>query len=68
MKYRYFKETITNEEIGEYEAYGIVTEDGNYRYSDVSCDEDEVKKIVNVLNENDVDPIHLHDVIEDMIG
>ena len=67
MKYYCVKEYIHNEELCDYESYGIKSDDPEYFVTDVACDEDLVKKIVQALNDNEVEPVHMMDIIVDML-
>lgn len=70
MKYNYFyfKQNLYNEHIGKYDTFGISLKNNrNIHIDDVSCNEQLIRKIVSKLNKNQVSPVHLQDVIEDMI-
>lgn len=70
MKYNYqcIKQYLSSEELGDYISYGIALEMTKLCISDVSCDKNEVLKIVRLLNRHRVSPLHMKAVIEDNIG
>ncbi len=68
MKYKYIEESLRCEELGEYNTYGIESDDRVFILHDVSCNKDDIEDIVHRLNERDVSPIHIEDVINDMMG
>lgn len=63
--YEYFEEILSNEETDNYISYGIKTADGSQRISDVTTNENIAAEIVKKLNDGQVSPIHMKDVIED---
>ncbi len=65
IMYDYFKEILSNGETNNYISYGIKTADGSHSISDVSTDENTVKEIVRKLNDGQVSPVHMKDVVED---
>lgn len=71
FQYRLFNETLNSSEIGEYKATGIMVLDENenelIKMSDVSTNEDDVKKVVDLCNQEQVEPIHLYDILEDFL-
>lgn len=70
MKYNYqcIRQYLSSKELGEYVSYGIAVEMTRLFVSDVSCDKNEVLKIVRLLNRHRVSPLHMREVIEDNIG
>lgn len=69
--YRVQAERRENEETGSYIAYGIEAVRGDAlcrRISDISSEEEEVKDLVALCNQNRLDIRHLDDVVEDWIG
>ncbi len=73
MSYNYslIKHHILDNELGDYDTFGIsVTDEDNVVLDsiyDVSVDYDTVVNIVSLCNELSLEPIHLTDVVEDMI-
>ena len=74
IEYYTVKESLYNEEVGSFTAYGIgVCETNPYtrktlKYiSDVFLDQKKAEKIVGLCNRLQLDPIHLFDVVEDAI-
>lgn len=70
MKYNYSKENYYHEEIGEYTAYAIkgYVEGKCVLYiPDVFLDESEAEKYISLFNEQELDPIHIYDVLEDIL-
>ncbi|MCR5484009.1 MAG: DUF6514 family protein [Clostridiales bacterium] len=39
-----------------------------YRADDISADRDEVIKLVKLLSENDVHPVHLPETVDDILA
>lgn len=68
MKYMCVKETLTDENMKEYYTYSIKSEDGEICIHDVSLDGLFVKNIVFALNKYEASPIHINDIIEDMLN
>ncbi len=66
-KYQCIREFLSNEDVGGYTSYAIVLELTKIRISDISTDRDFVLGIVRLLNKCRVDPIHLKDIVEDVI-
>ena len=70
-QYEIIKETAQNEDIGEYETYGIkcLSHDGSIKIiSDISTDKKFVFNLVNKFNELDLDIIHFMDAVLDAIN
>ena len=71
-RYQYVpvKETITSDELGTYVTYGIsvrtVSEEIAF-VRDVSTELDEIQHLANVCTEQQLDPDHLDDVIQDFL-
>jgi len=72
--YRHRHEVQYLNEVGYYETFGIeayVGESGRWRkikeVSDVTTDIDVVLNLVSICNKEQLDPIHLMNVIEDFI-
>ena len=72
FNYEIVKENVEDDLLGDYITYGIVATDENnliiQAVSDVSIDSDVVKNIVKLCNDYQLEPIHLLDVVDDMIG
>ena len=64
-KYGLFEETIKAGN-GVAAAYGVVLPDGE-RVGDITFSKQSAERLVGLLNENDVEPCHARDVIEDFI-
>ncbi len=72
ITYKVIAEHLRNSEFLEYDAYGIcayIEESGTVvaSFSDVFTEREKAEELVNLCNINKLDPIHLRDVIEDMI-
>lgn len=68
--YRIFQSTENSPELGTYSTYGIEGSDimGTcVSVKDVSTDKHTLECFVELLNDNDLHPMHLMDVIEDFI-
>lgn len=70
--YQKFKESLNSPHIGEYITFGIVVfftlhnqKTELLRISDVSVDEEKVNIISELCTKEQLDPIHIYDVIED---
>ena len=72
IEYRMVEETLLSKELGVYyHTYGIaVFENGKQTelVSDVSLDRTTVKELVRKCNKYALEPIHLYDVIEDILA
>ena len=66
--YKVIKEHLFTEENEEYTTYGVISTDGNEIVSDVTLNKSKIYAFVNMLNENDLQSIHLLDVIEDNLN
>ena len=73
-KYSVFVEMLKNEDSVAYTAYGIVVcsmEDNErkevLKISDVSSDKSRVEELVDLCNKEQLEPIHIYDVIEDFL-
>ena len=69
-RYEIEVKNLTDENGKEYVAYGIKVYDGGElinTVSDISLNYDEVKRLCDRLNECELDPIHLTDVVEDFL-
>lgn len=71
FNYYLFGEKVVNPYVGEYETFGIAVldENGNelLKVSDVSAKEDDARMVVDLCNKEQLEPIHLQDVIEDVL-
>lgn len=67
MNYVSVRQTMYNNDIGIYHTYGIKTNDGRYAVADVGTDKEFVEAIVKILNQYAADPLHMTDVIENML-
>ncbi len=73
IKYKIIVEKVKSSELGEYTAYGVCvfieeTKTVIESFSDVFLEKEEAENFVNMCNISRLDPIHLREVIEDMIG
>ena len=69
--YEAVRESLTSDELGVYVSYGIsVSLNGQTVafVSDVSPDGADVERLVERCNREQLDPIHLNDVIEDHLS
>ena len=69
IKYQITKSTVTVEET-KTTSYGIACTDNDKeiaRIDDISICEEEVKKTVQLFNENELSPEHFKDAVEDSI-
>jgi hypothetical protein len=70
-KYICTQHEITHEDFGTVKTYGIAVqferEEERLVYADVSTDASKVQRLVELMNELQLDPIHLEDVIEDFL-
>lgn len=70
VRYEIETKILPDENGREYVGYGIKVYDGNKLInaaSDISLNYDEVKRLCDRLNECELDPIHLPDVVEDFL-
>lgn len=70
VRYEIETKILPDDNRKEYVTYGIKVYDENgliNAVSDISVNYDDVKKLCNRLNECELDPIHLSDVIEDFL-
>lgn len=75
IHYRVIEETLYHEDLGQYTAYGISAysvEDGETKLlahiSDVFLDMQKAEQFASLCNRLALDPIHLPDVVADMLG
>ena len=73
--YRVIEEDLYHEDIGDYRSYGIQCIRASYGIyeaslfvSDVACDREKAESIAALCRRYQVSPIHLVDVIIDLIG
>ena len=62
------EQVLCDDVIGKYTAYGVKNTANNNVINDVGLNIDIVSAIVNKLNKYQVFPIHLHEIIEDLIS
>ncbi len=62
------EQVLCDDVIGKYTAYGVKNTANNNVISDVGSNIDIVSAIVNKLNKYQVFPVHLHEIIEDLIS
>ncbi len=71
ITYMTVKEEILDEEDNIHNTYGIrVVEDGREIsvIYDISTDGERIQKLTDLCNENALDPIHLSDVVNDLLN
>ena len=70
MSYNYqcVEQVLCDDVIGKYTAYGVKNTANNNVISDVGLNIDIVSAIVNKLNKYQVFPVHLYEIIEDLIS
>ncbi len=66
--YKCIEQELFNESIGNYITYGIEITEGNKIINDVDCNRERACKIIDLLNQYQVSPIHIYDIIEDLIS
>ena len=69
-KYVYIavEQKLKNKFIGNYTTYGIGLKDSDFIVNDVSCDINTVNRIIKYLNKYQASPVHLRDIIDDMLS
>lgn len=68
-RYRFTEQQFFHEDIGGYTAYGIELEGKpGAEIQDVSTEKAFVSELVRKMNQYQLDPIHLSDVIEDALA
>ena len=71
IQYLPYEESMCTDECGAYITFGIVAYDGSCReiaaVPDVSTSEPFVRSLCDTFTKNQVDPIHLYEVIEDAL-
>lgn len=70
IKYKVIIEDFQTKECGDYTAYGICIFSEKTvikSFSDVFLEKEKAENLVNLCNVNILDPIHLSEIIEDMI-
>ena len=73
VRYRYVpvRETLVTEDNDKYVTYGLsvrTVEDEIAFVSDVSTEFEEISKLADLCTEQELDPIHIGDVIEDLLA
>lgn len=70
--YQTYEEKLNNPDIGSYISFGIIVLSENnthkeelFRVSDVSADKSFVENLASLCTKEQLDPIHIYDVIED---
>lgn len=69
--YKTEREELTSNDIGSYVSYGVSVYCENIRIiyiSDISSEREVVEDLVYRCNKGRLDPIHLRDVIDDILG
>ncbi len=62
-----FSEILTDVDNNRYAAYGIKCVENGVLVSDISTNKNKMDEFVKTLNTQQLDPIHLKDVIEDFL-
>lgn len=73
-RYQTYEEKLNHPDIGNYTSFGIIvlvesnqnTEE-LFRVSDVSVNQELVENLSNLCTKEQLDPIHIYDVIDDSI-
>lgn len=72
--YNIFVEVLKNEDSGAYTSYGIVvcSMENNQRkevlrVSDVSTKKERIENLIDLCNKEQLEPVHIYDVIEDCL-
>lgn len=70
MSYTYqcIKQELHNKDIGNYITYGIEITEENIIMNDVSCNKEKAENIVELINEHQASPIHLNEIIDNLIA
>lgn len=71
MHYFAFPQALQSSDLGCYTGWGIegVSPEGTvFRVEDVTCDEDDAALLAAVLTQEAVEPVHLLDVISDLVA
>ena len=68
FNYQCVEQVLCDDVIGKYTAYGVKNTANNNVISDVGSNIDIVSAIVNKLNKYQVFPVHLYEIIEDLIS
>jgi len=66
--YRIFRETLTDCDDESYVTYGILCDETGKLISDVTMNRARIEKFVDLINDNELDPVHLADVVEDFLA
>lgn len=66
-KYQCIRQKLYNENVGEYITDEIEITDDNMIVNDVSCNKETVDDTVRIINKYQVSPIHLDEIIEDLL-
>jgi len=68
--YSLIDDVINNPETGQYQTYGIMytSEKETIRVPDISLHKDRLEAIITKLNQHQLMPIHIFDVVEDVLG
>ncbi len=64
LRYKLRKNRLFDEHIGKYTSYGIYLKGEDVCYKDVSTNKKEARKIVKVLNKEQVSKYHLPEIID----
>lgn len=70
MSYTYqcIEQELHNKDIGNYITYGIEITEENIIMNDVSCNKEKAENIVELINEHQASPIHLNEIIDNLIA
>ena len=65
-KYELITTTVFHEEIGSYVGYGIRY--GQHTVTDISVDRAKIEILIELMNSNELSPLHMMDIIEDFLA
>lgn len=67
-RYRVVEEEFVFDECNKkYITYGIACDENNIVVSDITLNSDKIHRFVQLINDNDLSPVHIMDVIEDFL-
>lgn len=65
--YQLRSDTILDDECVSHTVYGIDLPSENISVADVFCNRKEAEAFIKLCNDLDLSPLHLHDVIQDVL-
>lgn len=66
--YRIVEKQYNNEDFGMYLSYGVFCDMGGVTIEDISVNKGNVYELIDKINQLNLSPIHLKDVVEDFIS